>query len=59
MTTYIVKIKKDKYREVRVEAISKQEARMKVENNDYDPVDGVKELDNGGWEVVDVTEAKG
>lgn len=59
MTTYIVRIKKDKLREVRVEAISKQEARMKVENNDYDPLDGVKDLDGNGWVVVDITEAKG
>lgn len=56
MATFIVKLKKHKFMEVKVLADTEEEARLKVENEDYDPLDS-EEVPNGGWEIVSIREA--
>ena len=57
MTIYIVKMKKDKFVEVRIEAENEKEARIKIENNDYDPINNL-DMGEGYWEIVEIRKAK-
>mgnify|MGYP001587805940 FL=1 len=54
MTSYILKVKKNKFIEIKIEANNEQEARIKFENNDYDFINDVSELKDGSLEIVEI-----
>ena len=51
---WLLKVKKNKFIEIKIEANNEQEARIKFENNDYDFINDVSELKDGSWEIVEI-----